>query len=532
MINEDLRDKIISLTHKYKNLSDLISNKQPEFHKPKKSIKKNNNIEQIDNRILEYNFYFYKLKNMGHIFYNYSFYKVSNLPQKSNIIVSMMQYTKHYIEFLTSVDLTDSKDVIKELNIQTFINIFSSNYFDCNIEKFILKFVNNTLTQERIIIRDLAILIYQFCYLNNKKQYLKKLAYIIKRDFETKNHIIQMKYNYKCCDEYYIDLILIISKEHDDFYDESIFLNNIYRIYNVKNIFIDKFIEPLMKRICKNIKRMKSEYVISFVKTVFLFGTVLFNLMSHTEILQVPFTLILKKQNVKKGHVDCLMLYFDTLFHKRNLSPELYEFLVERHFEVQKENIQHSITYQARIISSMQDILNIVIENKDSCANLQKAINEYNEYASWYSLSTNPVTLFEFIELNLSIWREVKYEYVIQFNRIFIRITKLLMERIDKLLIEYIDYNLLGNYLSLKCNVLCDQLSYFIMQLDKNIKPTNSKKKKVKLSKNKSGNSEITRLIEAIRKLEYNLSKYKNEMGILFDIRLLKDRSFQIITNN
>lgn len=530
MIDEILKNKIINSNSKYKHLMNLILNK--------KIVKKNiniNKISSIKNYEIKTNFYTNKLKQMGLVDYEEKCRDLLKINKPHCVKYTMRIYAEKYINFLMIIDLTENKRSIIKFEPEVFIFIFKDSYIDDNIEYFIEKYVKDPLAydqNEKKGITDLSILLYEYCYHNKFEKYLNLLKNKIFNHYNDSSKGLQLDYDYKICHELIIDNILLLSNIKKCLYQEAVFLNSIYNFYKDKSFFVSKFLEPFMKRIIENIKNIHSSHFFDFIKKVFLFDSILYSMIENTELLLIPFKFLEKNAKMKNNVYECFLNYIEILLDKTDIGIFNYEYLLNKHLLIKMTNIKSELLISVREMNSLSNFSDILQINRDSFFATQILINEYKKYFAFTYLLTDPQILLEILEINIKVYKIIKEDFLIQLDKIFIKIFKSIIERVSELFTGAfnINYIAVGSILLLKQGFFCEELSNFVIMLEKNSKPMNNKKKK--LSAGVRDTSEISRFIESIHILEFNLNKYREKMHAKENITLLKNRSFQIITSN
>lgn len=540
MIDGNLKDTISRHKDKYKDLLNLILNSQTHSNKTYKEKifkPKGVGIQIVEEQCVELYFYVYKLNTMGYLNYTPNLQVLNELPRSITSDFSMIEYTKNYINFLKIADFSASKKSTLELKMDVFIALFSHNYCDNNIEFFITKFINDPFVYEKdqkIFLCDLAMLIYQFCYLNKIEKHLKILKQRIVNSKEIKKGL-SINYDYKICNDPAIDLIILSSKIKTSIREEAIFLNSCYKIYYDKSLFTGTFLRVFFKRFVSNLLRIESCYILDFLKITFLYNSVLFTMVSDSEVLQIPFKLI--KNKAKISQYEDIFTYIEIIFDKCSINPDVYLAMMENLGYlslIDKTCNKTKILYLIKNIKNINDVLGILNDNQDSFINTQIIINDYRKYYILLSLFKDVSVLFDLLEINIKITKNIKIEFLIHLEKIFICIFRSLIERIDSLVDDSITNNssIIENIINTKQQILCDGLSSFVILLQRSTKISEGKNKKKKLTPGIKDGSGTGRFIESIRKLELHLNKQRNKMNIDFDITLLKDRSFQIIPSN
>lgn len=200
--------------------------------------------------------------------------------KKSKEIINISKI-ECYFNFLNSINLS-SKSLFKTFDLDIFNKIFKCNFLDSKFQQFINSLTEDPLLYEKedkIKVFYIYILAAIYC-INNKIECSKLLRKINEISFLFKpTYLFDVPY----ITNFNIEKYIIQMKKITCDFDECIFLNKIYlNIKNNKDVFI-----LFHKRFLDCCTLIDSEYLLSFLKIVFTYNTVLYNCIGSFELIKL-----------------------------------------------------------------------------------------------------------------------------------------------------------------------------------------------------------------------------------------------------
>ncbi|KAF7684779.1 hypothetical protein TCON_0011 [Astathelohania contejeani] len=294
--------------------------------------------------------------------------KVNSVPSFKKSEIEYYEYSKAYFKFLQIIDVTNQKTCIKTISLPIFSIIFSSTYYDDRIEDFLENFINDPLfyeKNERIKVYILLLMAY-FYTSKLKKDGLMNRLYdkIIKNLYIFEGSLLNdvINFTFTPLGNINIDKILLCIPFKTN---ESLFLNYYYIKYLGRRN--DDILENFLNRIFWNLSKIENNYIIYFLKNVFLYNTVIYKIIENKNVFRMMYSFfrksISKIDTVKyTDKISNIMISITILLlEKCSKDSEIYELIIkESHFLT---NYKKGLELKIRGVKSIDEIKNLINSN-------------------------------------------------------------------------------------------------------------------------------------------------------------------------
>ncbi|KAM0675316.1 hypothetical protein GVAV_001141 [Gurleya vavrai] len=340
---------------------------------------------------------------------------------------------------------------------------------------------------------------------------------------------MKSNFNYLISDDPYFDILVMQTDIKICLFEEALFCNSFYKKYLI-NKKQDKYIELFAERLLNVLQKTDKIYHISFMRNVFVQGSVLASLIDDFEVCNLIFKLFKNIKNYKEKHF--IIIYkFANIFYVHH-SFEFIESINKsvKDFDIAKNNQKKSILLNKIYASNcFSEIFQILCQNKESFLIISEILNEiFQTFNLLTDMNLKFSNIIEMIEFMQQIQKILKEQFLIGLIDKFVHIYILLLKKLNLFLNSKNEKEKFICDFFLKINDFFNNFSNLINYLRKieNKIGDNKKKKKENFKICKSKLAKNTEdLIFNLRKIETWFQKNSDYKE--FDIPCLKFYSFK-----
>ncbi|TBU07298.1 hypothetical protein CWI39_0338p0010 [Hamiltosporidium magnivora] len=462
------------------------------------------------------------------------FLKAQNVAHEAHKPITMYDFSIIYLNFLMAINIGPERNSIIIFDLNVFSAVFDTNYSDNLIDKFIKKLIDDPILynkEERNIFIIILLIVLIYTIRNNFEKY----TVLLKRKIYDNSHL----YEFVRCNFYYfytkditIDKLLLRCDPLLDLRQESIFLNFFYKKYFLKDKIDENLLLLFQKRILTKLKKIDGNHVFTFLKNIFLYETVIYDISTKENVLKVIVSfystvLNLKiKETVVQSSFNILEIVFtifsveDTCF--QTISNGIINFPLTN-----KTTLKYTYLWKIRMSLDFDDLKCLIQEYKDNFIYLMLYFDEIFGIFSIIDLVDICLeNICKCIEYIVYTFEDIKIEFNLKYITEYIKYLTILFVKINKKMeaMKITDYQILKNLNFNTWNKISKIILISHKFIYKQIE-VESKKKKTINRKSNVFDKYLLSLVKAIRDSESKIMIFTQENNIEENIIRVKYQS-------
>ncbi|KAM0681213.1 hypothetical protein GINT2_000410 [Glugoides intestinalis] len=413
-----------------------------------------------------------------------------------------VDYVKTYLQFLDAIDLSNQKCSIKVFDEEVFCNAFNLNINDEVFIRFIEKLQNDPMIYSRKDKVKLSnILVFAFVYCkkvkidsNKLKARLEEVSLLFKPN---------PRFSIEFQNDVFIDRFIIQLKENDLDLNEALFMNKAYLAERKGKDYINAF----NKRLVESLEALDKRYVLSFLRHVFTYGTVLFKCIQNCQLIKLILSFY---QNMNR--LDATIEILNVL-NKKIEDPEI-EYIIRDELRSScgksKNHSKIIKVLEIRSVPEFSAFIDIINRNNESFEFMNLLLIDLKMISRYTNAQKSHLDLLQIV---IYFFKTVKSDFL---EKVLNSLLEILIEVfqkitvIDQLLVDFNREN-------------WDTISNIVLLSQRDGAEDHLEKKKTKTPKESKICTNGLRLAECIYKIEEIASQQNID-----NFRKLKEKGFKI----
>lgn len=457
----------------------------------KKSEKKAQNQETADSN--------YLLRRLGIVFQNsFEHLELRNANQQNSV-----DRVKTYLQFLEAIDLSTQKCSIKVFDEEVFNKAFNLDVIDDVFIRFIEKLQNDPMMayQKKDKIKLANILVFAFVFCKKAKMDTKKLK--MKLEEVSVFFKPNPRFSIDLQSDIFIDRFIIQLKENNLDLNEALFMNKVYLAERKGKDYVNAF----NKRLVESLEALDKGYVLSFLRHVFSYGTVLFKCLQNDQLIRLILSFY---QNMNKLDTTVEVLH---VLNKKIEDPEIEDMIKSELKSSCMKSKKHSKIakmLEIRSVAEFSDFIEIINKNNESFEYINLLLMDLKMISRYVNREKNSIDLLQVV---MYFFKMVKSEFL---NRLLNSLLEVLINVFEKI-------NLINEELLNFNRENWDVLSDLVLLSQRDSDEGHLEKKK----SNKRKETQVCRSGLKLAACIYKIEELADQQGV-YCFRKLKERGFKI----
>ncbi|KAL0266018.1 UNVERIFIED_CONTAM: hypothetical protein PYX00_011735 [Menopon gallinae] len=431
------------------------------------------------------------------------------------------------------IDLSAEKSAIKEHDMDVFAVILGGVYRDSSIERFIEKLIDDPQVYDRkgkSCFFNVLLMAY-FYLLKNDKRMAGRMRDVLKANVRFFPKTV-LCFNFHFTGDEFVDSLVLSAQWLGDYYGESRFLNLCYKTHVSRESVSADMLAEFMRRLAESIEHVPREYVLDFLRNVFLHDTVIYHTIRAEQLVRIVFSFLKSRTQGKKEH-HLIPAYRLSMSLLQTFScSSLFSLLLDEVLRLPPGGKKSQSLRSWFEIKSDVSFEKYRAAIKNSCDSYESMLRIFDDISGCvYAIAgpCNMAPLLGFLDLLLLVFSTVSVEFL---ARLRVRLIKaisrvfLSMQNTVKdchvLEADTVDNILLEN------KRLWPVLSKFVLAMHRMDAADSTKTSKKKNTRTSPTQSSLLVLIEKIKRFELLLTSKPGCEMLAERLTLLKNRSFEI----